>query len=47
MNPHPVHALDPVFEFLDGLIRDHGDTLFTVACYAAIPPRVGESAANP
>jgi len=37
MNPHPVHALDPVFEFLDGLIRDHGDTLFTLVCYAAIP----------
>lgn len=37
MSTHPVHALDPVFEFLDGLIRDHGDTLFTVACYAAIP----------
>jgi hypothetical protein len=37
MNPHPVHALDPVFEFLDGLIRDHGDTLFMLVCYAAIP----------
>jgi len=37
MNPHPVHALDPVFEFLDGLIRDHGDTLFMVFIYAAIP----------
>lgn len=37
MNSHPVHALDPVFEFLDGMIQDHGDVLFTVACYAAIP----------
>lgn len=37
MTPHPVHALDPVFEYLDGLIRDHGDTLFMVVCYAAIP----------
>jgi len=36
MNPHPVQALDPVFEYLDGLIRDHGDTLFMVFTYAAI-----------
>ena len=36
MNPHPVHTLDPVFEYLDGLIRDHGDTLFMVFTYAAI-----------
>lgn len=37
MSTHPVHALDPVFEFLDGMIQDHGDTLYTVVCYAAIP----------
>ena len=37
MNPHPVHALDPVFDYLDGVIRDHGDTLFMVFTYAAIP----------
>ncbi len=37
MNPHPVHALDPVFQFLDDLIRDPGDVLFAVACYPAIP----------
>ena len=29
--------LQPVFDFLDGLIRDHGDTLFMVFTYAAIP----------
>lgn len=29
MSTHPVHALNPVFEFLDGLIRDQGDILFT------------------
>ena len=37
MNPHPVHALDPVFDYLDGLIRDHGDILFMAFTYAAIP----------
>ena len=37
MNQHPVQLLDPVFEYLDGLIRDHGDTLFMVLTYAAIP----------
>ena len=29
--------LQPVFDFLDGLIRDDGDTLFMVFTYAAIP----------
>lgn len=37
MNRHPVQMLDPVFDYLDGLIRDHGDVLFAVVCYAAIP----------
>jgi hypothetical protein len=37
MNQHPVQVLDPVFDYLDGVIRDHGDTLFMVFTYAAIP----------
>jgi hypothetical protein len=37
MNAHPVQMLDPVFKFLDGLIRDHGDILFMVFAYVAIP----------
>lgn len=37
MNPHPIQVFDPVFEFLDRLIRDHGDILFMVFVYAAIP----------
>ena len=37
MNPHPVQALDPVFDYLDDLIRDHGDTFFMGFTYAAIP----------
>ena len=32
-----IELLQPVFDFLDGLIRDHGDTLFMVFTYAAIP----------
>ncbi len=36
MNPHPVHALDPVFEFLDVLIRDQGDFLFMVFAHVAL-----------
>jgi hypothetical protein len=37
MNSHPVHALDPAFQFLDDLIRDHGDVLYMGLVYAAIP----------
>jgi len=37
MNTHPVHALDPVFQFLDDLIRDHGDALFMVFTYVTVP----------
>jgi hypothetical protein len=36
MNQHPVQVLDPVFDYLDDVIRDHGDTLFMVFTYAAI-----------
>ncbi len=37
MNPHPVQMLDPVFRFLDELIRNHGDLLYMGLVYAAIP----------
>lgn len=37
MNRHPVQVLDPLFDYLDRVIRDHGDTLFMVFVYAAIP----------
>jgi hypothetical protein len=36
MNQHPVQVLDPVFDYLDDLIRDHSDTLFMGFTYAAI-----------
>ena len=37
MNTHPVHAINLVFQFLDDLIRDHGDILYMGLVYAAIP----------
>ena len=37
MRLNPVELLQPVFEFLDGLIRDDGDILFMVFVYVAIP----------
>lgn len=37
MTPHPVHLLDPVFQFLDGLIRDYGHLLYMGLVYAAVP----------
>ena len=37
MHLNAAKLLQPVFDFLDGLIRDHGDTLFMVFTYAAIP----------
>jgi hypothetical protein len=37
MNPHPVQALDPVFEFLDTVIEDYGLYLFMGFVYVAIP----------
>lgn len=37
MSTHPVHALDPVFRFLDDLIRDYGHLLYMGLVYAAIP----------
>lgn len=37
MRIYGPELLQPVFDFLDSLIRDHGDTLFVVFTYAAIP----------
>lgn len=37
MSTHPVQMLDPVFRFLDGLIRDYGDYLYLALVYASIP----------
>ena len=37
MNTHPVHALAPVFKWLDELIRDHGDQLYMALVYLSVP----------
>lgn len=37
MKQHPVHLLDPVFQWLDEMIREHGDTLYMLLVYASIP----------
>lgn len=37
MNSHPVHMLAPVFQFLDKLIHEHGDTLSVLFVYVAVP----------
>jgi len=37
MHLNAAKLLQPVFDFLDGLIRDHGETMFMVFAYAAIP----------
>lgn len=37
MSTHPVQMLDPVFRFLDELIRDYGHLLYMGLVYAAIP----------
>ena len=37
MQPNPIDLLQPVFEFVEGLINDYGDILFMVLVYAAIP----------
>jgi len=36
MNTHPVQALDPVFDYLDNLIREQGDILFLGFAHVAI-----------
>lgn len=37
MSTHPVQMLDPVFDYLDGLIQDNGDIQFMLFTYAATP----------
>ena len=37
MNSHPVYLLMPVFHFLDRMIHEHGDILYMVFVYLAIP----------
>lgn len=36
MNTHPVKTLDPMFDFLDGLIREQGDILFLGFAHVAM-----------
>lgn len=37
MHLNAPELLQPVFDFLDGLIRDYGDILFMLFTYATIP----------
>jgi hypothetical protein len=37
MNSHPVHLLAPVFHFLDRMIHEHGDILYMLFVYVAVP----------
>jgi hypothetical protein len=37
MQNDPIYLLKPVFDQLDGLIRDHGDSLYMLLVYASIP----------
>ena len=37
MRINSTGLLRPVFDFFDGLIREHGDSLFIVFTYVAIP----------
>ena len=37
MHNDPIYLLKPVFDWLDGLIRDHGDYLFMLLVYVSIP----------
>jgi hypothetical protein len=37
MNAHPVQILAPVFRFLDTLIHEHGDSLYLLFVYIAVP----------
>jgi len=37
MRVYGPELLQPVFDFLDGMIRDYGDILFMLFTYAAIP----------
>lgn len=37
MNLHPVYLLEPVFHFLERMIHEHGDILYMLFVYFAIP----------
>jgi hypothetical protein len=37
MHNDPIYLLKPVFDWLDGLIRDHGDYLYMLLVYVSIP----------
>lgn len=37
MQNHPIYLLKPIFDWLDGLIRDHGDYLYLLLVYVSIP----------
>ena len=37
MYSNPVELLLPVFDFLNGIVRDYGDILFILFVFAAIP----------
>lgn len=37
MNAHPVQILAPVFRFLDNVVHEHGDLLYVLFVYIAIP----------
>ena len=37
MHNDPIYLLKPVFDWLDGLIRDQGDYLYLLLVYASIP----------
>ena len=37
MHNDPIYLLKPVFDWLDGLIRDHGEYLFMLLVYVSIP----------
>jgi len=37
MHNDPIYLLKPVFDWLDGLIRDHGDYLYMLLMYVSIP----------
>ena len=37
MHNDPIYLLKPVFDWLDGLIRDHGDYLYMLLVYISIP----------
>jgi hypothetical protein len=37
MHNDPIYLLKPIFDWLDGQIRDHGDYLYLLLVYVSIP----------